>query len=162
MLVQQGLGRTHGARRRPASRRQLHRARDKPVDWTPQQGRAFPLNGDRRVTWADWDEDLLSLELEELNAVDFALSLTGFDAGELDGLLAIPDEERANAATPIPKNPRPGVSELRLRKTSGAVRKMQSGRKMSRGSLPSASRSGWYRIPRPPSDSIASGATAPD
>ena len=64
---------------------------------------------------------------------------------------------------PSPKN---RVSRIRrvagLRKTSGAVRKVQSGRKMSRGSLPSASRSEWYRIPRPPSNSIASGATAPD
>ena len=41
MPVQQGLGRPHGARRRPASRRQLHRAREKPVEWTPQQVKAF-------------------------------------------------------------------------------------------------------------------------
>ena len=36
---------------------------------------------------------------------DFDLSLTGFDPGEIDGLLAIPDEERANAVPPLPENP---------------------------------------------------------
>jgi ParB-like chromosome segregation protein Spo0J len=64
-------------------------------EWTPAQVNAFRLMVNRSVTWADWDEELLSLELQELNAEDFDLSLTGFDPGEIDGLLAIPDEERA-------------------------------------------------------------------
>jgi hypothetical protein len=38
--------------------------------------------------------------------------LTGFDLGEIDGLLAIPDEERANAAPPLPENPVSRVSDL--------------------------------------------------
>lgn len=62
-------------------------------EWTPAQVKPFRLMVNRSVTWADWDEDLLSLELQELNAEDFDLSLTGFDPGEIDGLLAIPDEE---------------------------------------------------------------------
>jgi hypothetical protein len=68
----------------------------------------------RSVTWADWDESLLSLELQELNAADFDLSLTGFDPGEIDGLLAIPDEERSNAAPPLPENPVSRVGDLWL------------------------------------------------
>ena len=74
-------------------------------EWTPQQVRAFRLMVNRSVTWAAWDEELLALELQELNAADFDLSLTGFDPGEIDGLLAIPDGERANAAPPLPDNP---------------------------------------------------------
>jgi hypothetical protein len=77
-------------------------------EWTSQQVKAFRLMVNRSVTWADWDEELLALELQELNAADFdlnLLNLTGFDPGEIDGLLAIPDEERANAAPPIPMNP---------------------------------------------------------
>ncbi len=58
----------------------------------------------RSVEWPDWDEDLLALELQEMNAADFDLRLTGFDSGEIDGLLAIPDEERANSAPPLPEN----------------------------------------------------------
>jgi hypothetical protein len=61
---------------------------------------------------ADWDEELLSLELQELNESDVDLSLTGFDPGEIDGLLAIPDEERANAAPPRPENPVSRVGDL--------------------------------------------------
>jgi hypothetical protein len=59
----------------------------------------------RSVAWAQWDEELLSLELQELNEADFDLSLTGFDPGEIDGLLVIPDEEKANAAPPVPERP---------------------------------------------------------
>jgi hypothetical protein len=61
------------------------------------QVRAFRLMVNRSVTWADWDESLLAVELQELSAADFDLSLTGFNTGEIDGLLAIPDErEDAN------------------------------------------------------------------
>jgi hypothetical protein len=44
----------------------------------------------RRVSWADWDEELLSLRLLDLNAADFGLSLTGFDPGEIDGCSQCP------------------------------------------------------------------------
>jgi DNA modification methylase len=81
-------------------------------EWTAQQVKAFRLMVNRSVTWADWDEDLLSLELQELNAADFDLSLTGSDPGEIDGLLAIPDEERANSAPPLPDNPVSRVGDL--------------------------------------------------
>jgi ParB-like chromosome segregation protein Spo0J len=74
-------------------------------EWTPAQVKAFRLMVNRLVTWADWDEELLSLELQELSAADFDLSLTGFNPGEIDGLLAIPDEEKANATPPVPENP---------------------------------------------------------
>ena len=33
---------------------------------SPQQVKAFRLRVNRSVTWADWDEELLSLELQEL------------------------------------------------------------------------------------------------
>jgi ParB-like chromosome segregation protein Spo0J len=75
-------------------------------EWSPQQVKAFRLMVNRSVTWADWDDELLSLELQELSAADFDLSLTGFSPGEIDGLLAIPDEERANTAPSIATKPR--------------------------------------------------------
>ncbi len=81
-------------------------------EWTLQQVKAFRLMVNRSVTWADWDEELLSLELQELNAADFDLSLTGFNPGEIDGLLAIPDEERANAAPPLPESAVSRVGDL--------------------------------------------------
>src|SRR5580704_6522793 len=83
-------------------------------EWSEAQVKAFRLMVNRSVTWASWDEELLSLELQELAATDFDLSLTGFDPGEIDGLLAIPDEERANAAPPVPENPVSRIGDLWL------------------------------------------------
>ena len=83
-------------------------------EWTEAQVKAFRLLVNRSVTWADWDEELLALELQELNAADFDLSLTGFNPGEIDGLLAIPDKERANAVPEVPENPVSRVGDLWL------------------------------------------------
>jgi ParB-like chromosome segregation protein Spo0J len=84
-------------------------------EWTPQQVKAFRLMVNRSVTWASWDEELLALELQELSEADFDLDLTGFNPGEIDGLLALPDEERANATPPVPENPVPGRRPVALR-----------------------------------------------
>src|SRR3954453_3422664 len=46
-------------------------------EWTEAQVKAFRLMVNRSVTWADWDEDLLKLELLDLKEVNFDLSLTG-------------------------------------------------------------------------------------
>ena len=55
------------------------------------QNSKFRLLVNRSVTWASWDEDLLALKLQELSEADFDLDLTGFNPGEIDGLLALPD-----------------------------------------------------------------------
>ena len=52
-------------------------------EWTEAQVKAFRLMVNRSVAWADWDEELLALELKEIQAADFDLSLTGFDDDEL-------------------------------------------------------------------------------
>lgn len=57
-------------------------------DLTPAQIKAFRILANRSATWADWDEDLLRLELEELQLDDFDLSLTGFDDDELLEIMA--------------------------------------------------------------------------
>src|SRR5665213_3435242 len=81
-------------------------------EWTDAQVKAFRLMVNRSVTWADWDEELLALELQQLQETDFDLSLTGFNPGEIDGLLAIEDEEKADAAPPLPANPTTRVGDL--------------------------------------------------
>ncbi len=57
-------------------------------DLTVTQLKAFRILVNRSATWADWDEDLLRLELEELKLDDFDLALTGFDADELLEIMA--------------------------------------------------------------------------
>jgi ParB-like chromosome segregation protein Spo0J len=83
-------------------------------DWSDAQVRAFRLMVNRSVAWAAWDEELLALELQELNEADFDLDLTGFNPGEIDGLLALPDEELANATPPVPENPVSRAGDLWL------------------------------------------------
>ena len=49
----------------------------------------------RSVERAEWDETALTLELQEIQEMDFDLSLTGFDTHEIDVFLAFDDEEKA-------------------------------------------------------------------
>jgi DNA modification methylase len=74
--------------------------------WTDAQVKGFRLMVNRSVTWAEWDPDLLGLELLDLKNLDFNLGLTGFDEEELVRLLAAQDatdgltDEDAAPATP--------------------------------------------------------------
>src|SRR5712691_10817117 len=52
-------------------------------EWTEAQVKAFRLMVNRSVAWAEWDEELLSLELIDLKGLDFDLGLTGFEDEEL-------------------------------------------------------------------------------
>src|ERR1700757_4586695 len=84
-------------------------------EWTPAQVKAFRLMVNRSVAWASWDEELLALELQELNEADFNLSLTGFDPKEIDYLLLAPgDDDRANAAPPLPESPASRLGDVWL------------------------------------------------
>jgi DNA modification methylase len=81
-------------------------------EWTPAQVKAFRILVNRSVTWADWNEELLALELQELQGLDFDLDFTGFDGREIDALLNIPDEERANDVPPVPEQPVSRLGDL--------------------------------------------------
>jgi DNA modification methylase len=73
-------------------------------EWTPAQVKAFRLLVNRSALWADWDEELLKIELLDLQASDFDLSLTGFDSKELDDFL-LNDTPEEDAAPPLPVVP---------------------------------------------------------
>ena len=64
-------------------------------EWTPAQVRAFRLLVNRSATWADWDEEVLAVELRDLQTSDLDLTLTGFDGKEIDALISngVPDED---------------------------------------------------------------------
>ncbi len=57
------------------------------TELTPQQAKAYRLADNRLAEEADWDRDLLSLELEDLKALGVDLEITGFDDDELDHLM---------------------------------------------------------------------------
>ena len=57
-------------------------------DLSPAQIKAFRLLANRSATWAEWDEELLGLELTELQDAGFDLELTGFTEDEWTELIA--------------------------------------------------------------------------
>lgn len=57
-------------------------------DLSEAQIKAFRLVANQSANWAEWDEELLKLEFEELKDLNFDLNLTGFDLGEVDRLLS--------------------------------------------------------------------------
>jgi DNA modification methylase len=79
---------------------------------TEAQRRAYILADNRLALSAGWDDDLLRIELGELQAEGFDLSLTGFDLGEIEALFAAPttgltDPDEVPEAPAVPVS-RPG------------------------------------------------------
>lgn len=56
-------------------------------DLSEAQIKAFRLLANRSASWAEWDDELLALELKDLQDAGYDLGFTGFDAGELKGLM---------------------------------------------------------------------------
>jgi DNA modification methylase len=56
-------------------------------DLTEAQIKAFRLLANRSAAWAEWDDQLLALEVQDLQELGFDLALTGFDTSELQRLL---------------------------------------------------------------------------
>jgi len=59
---------------------------------TEAQRRAYVLADNRTALDAGWDNDLLKIELQDLDAAGFDLALTGFDLGEIAALTLDPTE----------------------------------------------------------------------
>jgi hypothetical protein len=51
--------------------------------------RAYAIANNKLALNAEWDEELLTIELQELSAcdLDFDIELTGFSTAEIDGLV---------------------------------------------------------------------------
>ena len=58
---------------------------------TDAQRRAYVIADNRMALDAGWDDELLKVELKDLDAVGFDLTLTGFSIEEMDGLFFEPD-----------------------------------------------------------------------
>jgi DNA modification methylase len=82
-------------------------------EWTPAQVKAFRLIVNRSATWADWDEELLAIELMDLKTSDYDLALTGFDTKEIDALI-LNDSPDEDAAPPLPLYPVSQTGDLWL------------------------------------------------
>ncbi len=83
------------------------------ADLTPEQVQAFRIADNKTGEIAEWNYDLLPIEVRELQEANFDLSLLGFDTEELDKLLnggsdAITDGE--TDADAVPEVPEEAVS----------------------------------------------------
>ena len=61
-------------------------------DLTDTQIKAFRLLANQSANWAEWDNDLLKLELEDLSFAGFDINLTGFDSLDLEMLTAYSED----------------------------------------------------------------------
>ena len=60
---------------------------------TPAQVKAYRIADNKVSEFASWDDELLGLEFEQLQELDFNMELTGFDMDEINDLLNIDVEE---------------------------------------------------------------------
>ncbi len=86
---------------------------------TEAQKRAYVIADNRMALDAGWDIDLLKVELGDLQGMDFDLTLTGFDPGEikdllLDNIEGLSDNYTHKVEAPIyePKGKKPPIAEL--------------------------------------------------
>ncbi len=69
-------------------------------DWNDAQVKAFRLMVNRSATWAQFDLDAVTLEIQELKGLDFDLDLTGFDRIEIDRFL-FADQTEPDVKEPV-------------------------------------------------------------
>ena len=79
-------------------------------DLSEAQIKAFRLIANQSANWAEWDEELLKIEFQELEKMNFDLSLTGFDLDEIEEYLK-EDEEVENTAEDFEENNLPITSK---------------------------------------------------
>lgn len=78
---------------------------------TDAQVKAFRLLANKSANWAEWDNELLGLELGELIDMDFDLSFTGFDPDEIAALTAVSTPEGNTDPDEVPDAPKEPVSK---------------------------------------------------
>lgn len=80
--------------------------------WTEAQRRAYVVADNQLALNAGWDMDLLSIEMLDLKAEGFDLSLIGFDDKMLDALLADKTEDGLTDPDDVPEPSADPVSKL--------------------------------------------------
>ena len=79
-------------------------------DLTDTQIKALRLSVNKQAEKAEWDNDLLKLELQDLEEEGFDLSLTGFEVGEIDAFLADEPTEGLTDEDAVPDAPEQPVT----------------------------------------------------
>ena len=81
---------------------------------TEAQKKAYIIADNRLALNAGWDEDMLKVELEELNDLEFDISLLGFEDKEIESLLSDPTEGLTDedAVPDLPEEPTTKLGDL--------------------------------------------------
>lgn len=66
------------------------------TDMNETQIKAFRISINKLAELADWDEDLLSLEFEDLKLANFDLDLTGFNPEDVSAITEMPEVDFAS------------------------------------------------------------------
>jgi DNA modification methylase len=81
-------------------------------DWSPAQVKAFRILVNQSGNWADWDENLLTLELLDLKDAGFDLQSTGFSIPELNHFLYGSDDSALDICPELPAHPVSRLGDL--------------------------------------------------
>ncbi|MEQ8785116.1 MAG: DNA methyltransferase [Pirellulaceae bacterium] len=80
-------------------------------DLTPEQIKAYRIADNKTAELADWDYDLLPIELGELQAADYDLGLLGFDQDELAKLLGGELQDGLTDPDDVPEPPDEAITQ---------------------------------------------------
>jgi DNA modification methylase len=80
-------------------------------DLDPVKARAYRLADNQTATIAEWDMDLLPVELKELEELDFDLSLLGWPEAELSEIMAPPGNPGLTDPDEVPEPPDEAVTQ---------------------------------------------------
>lgn len=78
--------------------------------WTDAQKRAYVIADNKLALNADWDDEMLRVEFDELKGLDFDLSLTGFEIDGIDELFPAEEPEGLTDEDAVPDAPEQPVT----------------------------------------------------
>jgi len=81
------------------------------TDLTAEQIKAYRIADNQTATLAEWDYDLLPIELQDLQGMEFDLSLLGFDEKALAGLLEMDLTEGLTDPDEVPEPPDEAITQ---------------------------------------------------
>ena len=81
-------------------------------DLSPAQSKAFRLSVNKMAELAEWDDEMLAVELSDLKDMGFDLDLTGFSTDEIEALLAPVGTEGLTDEDAVPAVPEAPVTVL--------------------------------------------------
>ena len=81
------------------------------AELSPEQAKAYRIADNQTATIADWDQEQLVRELQELEKLNFDLDVTGFSADELTRLMSADQSELFADPDDVPEPPDKAITQ---------------------------------------------------